>query len=261
MGNVNQAQRAFSGWEILVEQAKKRGWLTYGEIASKINIHPHAVQFLLSPIQDYCLENALPPLTILVNNDKNKKPGAGFIAWSRDNLEVGREEVYQYNWESIKNPFAYAEGGLTEKDLIDELIRKPEASYEIYSKIKVRGMAQIIFKRALLNIYKNKCAFCGFSQSEALEASHIKSWSACDNNEKIDLRNGLLLCGTHHRLFDSKLLFIDEDYIIRVDEKVKAHSEYDRLLISNIEGKKIELPANKNHWPSLSYLDFHKLKV
>lgn len=119
MGNVNHAQRAFLGWEILVEQAKKRGLLTYGEMASKINIHPHVVQFLLSPIQDYCLENKLPPLTILVTNKKNKKPGAGFIACSMDNLEVCREKVYRYHWESRKNPFAYAEGGLTDKDLID----------------------------------------------------------------------------------------------------------------------------------------------
>lgn len=260
MGDVNHEQRAFLGWNILVEYAKKRERLTYGVMASKIDIHPRMVRFLLGPIQNYCLENKLPPLTILAINKKSGEPGVGFIAWSRDDLEVGCEEVYQYHWDFKENPFAYAEGGLTGKDLINELIRRPDASSEVYSKVKVRGMAQIIFKRALLNIYKNKCAFCDFSQNEALEASHIKSWSACDNSEKIDLRNGLLLCSTHHRLFDSKLLFVDEEYIIRVDEKVETHSEYDRLLISNIEGKKIELPINKSHWPSLSYLDFHKLK-
>jgi putative restriction endonuclease len=68
MDNVNHEQRAFMGWNILVEQAIKREQITYGEMAFKIKIHPRVVRYLLGQIQCYCLENDLPPLTILAIN-------------------------------------------------------------------------------------------------------------------------------------------------------------------------------------------------
>jgi putative restriction endonuclease len=258
MSDPNHEQRAFLGWNILTEQAKKRKQITYGEIAYYIGIHPRVVRYLLGPIQDYCLENELPPLTILVVNSDTREPGSGFIAWSRDNLEAGHEDVYRFAWDSIENPFTFAKDGAESKELVRLLIKKPDMSFEVYSKVKVRGMAQKIFKQTVSEIYSNKCAFCEFSQIKALEASHIKKWSACDNNEKIDPRNGLLLCSTHHKLFDNEILFVDEDYIIRVNEKVIIKSEYDRILISGIEGNKIKLPTNKDHWPSMSYFNFLK---
>ena len=48
---------------------------------------------MLGLIQNYCIEEKLPPLTILVV-DKSGKPGTGFIAYDVDKLAEGMALVY-----------------------------------------------------------------------------------------------------------------------------------------------------------------------
>lgn len=103
-GNVIQKYRAYIGWEILTKLANKKDLTTYGEIAEKINIHHRTVCFFLGLIQDYCINNNLPPLTILVINKKGKQ-GDGFIASNRDRIQQDIFAVYDFDWESIGNPF------------------------------------------------------------------------------------------------------------------------------------------------------------
>jgi hypothetical protein len=68
------------------------------------------VRYILGLIQDYCLKEKLPPLTILVVN-QGGKPSTGFIAYDVDKFEEGKSLVHSYNWSSIPNPFAFASGG------------------------------------------------------------------------------------------------------------------------------------------------------
>ena len=44
-------------------------------------MHHRVISHILSKIQDYCLEEKLPPLTILVVGKSNRHPVTGFIAW------------------------------------------------------------------------------------------------------------------------------------------------------------------------------------
>lgn len=101
---VNQKDRASIGWEILIKLANKKDLTTYGEIAEKMNIHHRTVRFFLGLIQDFCMKNNLPPLTILVINKKGKQ-GDGFIASNRDRIQQDLFAVYDFDWESIENPF------------------------------------------------------------------------------------------------------------------------------------------------------------
>ena len=101
---VNQKERASIGWKILIKLAKKKNLITYGEIAVQMNIHHRTVRFFLALIQDYCLKNNLPPLTILVINKKGKQ-GEGFIASNENRIQKDLLAVYGFDWESIKNPF------------------------------------------------------------------------------------------------------------------------------------------------------------
>jgi len=62
-------------------------------------------------IQDYCLEEKLPPLTILLVN-QHGRPGEGFIAWDVDDLDEGYRPRYGLiPGASSAIPSAFADAG------------------------------------------------------------------------------------------------------------------------------------------------------
>src|SRR4051794_32651460 len=63
---VNQYQRAFLAWPVLTATASNHGTITYKEVGDRLGIHHRPVRFVLSVIQDHCLKEKLPPLTIIV---------------------------------------------------------------------------------------------------------------------------------------------------------------------------------------------------
>ena len=79
---ANHEQRAFLTWDVLAGRATARGKCTYGETADLIGLHHRPLRYVLELIQEYCLAEKLPPLTIIVVNQQTGEPGAGFIGWS-----------------------------------------------------------------------------------------------------------------------------------------------------------------------------------
>lgn len=244
---VNQEQRAALAWNILAREAKSKNKITYGELSKGIGIHHRPLRYVLGLIQDYCLDNKLPPLTILVVNQSGK-PGTGFIAWDVDYLKEGYSKVFKYNWSNLDNPFGYAEDGTTENEIIKKLIKSPSSSKNVYARIKVRGIMQQIFRKALLRVYSNRCAFCGISFVELLEACHIIPWSKSNDSQKMDIRNGILLCSNHHKLFDNGYIIIDPNKFT-ISYTAKVSNTVKKLL--NPINNKLFLPINKNLYPKL----------
>ena len=81
---------------------------------------------------------------------------------------------------------------------------------EAYRTVKVRNL-QRLFRKNLLKI-KNCCELCQIDEVSLLTASHIKPWSKTENaEEKIDPKNGLLLCPNHDILFDKGLISFKND--------------------------------------------------
>ncbi|MCG7497204.1 HNH endonuclease [Vibrio sp. Of7-15] len=64
------------------------------------------------------------------------------------------------------------------------------------------------FRLSLLNKWE-KCCLTGATLKTALKASHIKPWSQCNNQERLDSNNGLLLVANADSLFDSGLISFD----------------------------------------------------
>lgn len=253
ISKVNQHQRAAKAWEILIKVAKKSDFIRYKGLGDKIGIHHRAIRFVLGVIQEYCIINKLPPLTILIG-DENGMPGKGFTAWNRENIDEGKKEVYDYKWSLIENPFKYALQGESETDIVNILLEKPEESDEVYRKVKVRGTAQIIFRKALLKAYNSKCAICGLSYQFVLQAAHIIPWSKSNSKQKMDVCNGVLLCANHHSLFDKGHINISDDYKLIINPKLKQSSISDRNLTSLFDNKKLRLPNNQKWWPKTEYL-------
>jgi len=255
---VNQHERAYRAWNVLTQYASNRSVITYGQLGERLSIHHRPTRYVLDLIQNYCLEEKLPPLTILAVNQTTGLPGPGFIAWDIDNLAQGRQQVFNYSWASLENPFTFASDDTPYNKVVDEIYNDPDRAEDAYARVKVRGMAQQIFRNALLMAYSSRCAFTGLQFIPCLDASHIISWSESTHAQRMDMRNGILLSAVHHRLFDQKLITIDEEYKIRFYDPVMAdgapYSEYDKLLTCNLHGKVIHLPHNRNHWPKLEWI-------
>jgi putative restriction endonuclease len=218
-----------------------------------LGLHHRTVGYFLSPIQDYCLEQKLPPLTILVVGKGNRRPGRGFIAWDIDDPEEGFRRVYEFPWENRSNPFALAADGSTPEELAERLVAHPSEADDIYARVCDRGTAQVVFRQALLRAYDERCVFCGLSLSAALQAAHIIPWRAASPAQRLDPSNGLLLCSTHHALFDAGVLSVG------LDRRVRCHpgggpghawNDTDHQVVSALDGRGIRTPQDLRLRPS-----------
>lgn len=255
MANTNHEERAFKAWIALTDVAAKRTRISYKDLAREVGVHHRASRYFLEPIQSYCLTEKLPPLTILAVN-RSGRPGRGFIAWDADYVEEGERRVFDFNWANHDNPFAYANGGFTIAGLAAAMISRSVPVEEVYARVRVRGNVQAVFRAALLVLYQQQCGFCGFSFPEALEAAHIKPWGDCSPVERLDVRNGILLCRNHHALFDAGLLALDGDLRIVYTgaQPSAARNHMDEIHPARLHGRIILGPEELEYKPDREYL-------
>lgn len=105
MGNIDHYERARLAWPILVSLSKQRKTTTYGELENMIGAHYRACGHFLGKIQEYNKEYGYPPLQSLVVNKLTAVPGGGYNATQTDDIKATHRSVFEFNWESIKNPF------------------------------------------------------------------------------------------------------------------------------------------------------------
>lgn len=102
------AVRARQAWLVLIGKAYERKTVRYDEIADIMGYSDsRMLGAILAKVAYYCLENDLPPLTVLVVN-REGKPGAGFVneIVPISNLDSEREKVYEFGWYDICPPTA-----------------------------------------------------------------------------------------------------------------------------------------------------------
>jgi len=245
---ADQFARAAAAWPILAETARRHEHIEYGTLARRLGIHVRPLRYVLGVIQDFCLEEKLPPLTILVVNQSGRQ-GQGFIAWNPDNVEAGFEEVWRHNWEQ-ENPFAVTGSERHEADLLNMLMIG--SSEEVWRLVVDRGVRQLLFRRAVSAAYGNRCAMSGCTVREALDAAHIVPWASCQLADRLSPQNGLLLTTFHHRLFDRGVITIDEQYRVRVlRDRPTAIEAVDREMLWSLEGRRLRLPRAKKLWPNI----------
>ncbi|WEK09406.1 MAG: HNH endonuclease signature motif containing protein [Candidatus Pseudomonas colombiensis] len=256
---VNQAQRAFHAWNQLVRCAAERATITYGALGAAIGIHHRPIKYVLGLIQEHCLTEGLPPITILAT-DRNGRIGRGFFAFDLDRLAEGLDTVYNHSWQTIENPFFFAADGQRYEKIVTELATTPSRAGDVMCLVKSRGMAQVMFRDALLQCYGNRCAFTGMSFSEALEACHIVPWSVCSPEQRLDVRNGILLNSLHHALFDKGWITIDLDHRIHFADPemlVEPYSDFDKVISVDLHGKQMRLPKDPALVPAVEFIQKH----
>lgn len=261
MGQINQEERAMLAWDVLARISKQRQTITYTDIAASVGAGgPRACRYFLDLIQNYCMHNQLPPLTILVVGKGSKEPGKGFIAHDVNELDAGMQSVWDFDWAKNGNPFDFTQSGETFKSLKKQLLDDPNNSESVSSKVKNRGMRQILFRAALMEAYGGKCALTGLAFPDLLEACHIVPWAECSPAQQVDVRNGILMNRLHHRMFDRGYMTIDDNYDVHIDQHKSREWGRDQVrhaIAKDLNGSRLSLPEDKNLWPNPEYITRH----
>ena len=122
---------------------------------------------------------------------------------------------------------------------------------EIETLIKAR-QGQGRFRQKLLKLYPI-CPLTDLDIQPLLIASHIKPWSECNNNERLDPFNGLMLAPNIDALFDSGLITFETDGTIKISPKIDLENQK-RLGIFSDMKLKIRPKSKK-------YFEYHRNHV
>lgn len=111
-----------------------------------------------------------------------------------------------------------------------KLPRRTEAE-----RLLVQRLGQDLFRAALLEYWGGRCPLTGISDEALLRASHIVPWKDCaDDDERLDVHNGLLLSALWDAAFDRGLVtFSDEGaprFSPRLSASARAHLHWQQPL-------------------------------
>lgn len=115
---------------------------------------------------------------------------------------------------------------------------------------------QRAFRERVLEAYRSQCAFCRLRHRELLDAAHIIPDRLSEGEPTV--KNGIALCKLHHAAFDSFMIGVTPDYVIRVRQDVLEEEDGPVLLhgLQGLDSKKLILPTSEANWPSPDYLDW-----
>ncbi len=111
------------------------------------------------------------------------------------------------------------------------------------------------FRRQVLFAYGSRCAVTR-AQLRLVDAAHILPVGAPGSVDHVC--NGIALAPTYHRAYDNALIFLDENYVMRLNEQKVQSLEGEGLGEGLVKFKeplgKIFLPPDPKQWPTLRLL-------
>lgn len=122
-------------------------------------------------------------------------------------------------------------------------------------RLVVQRVGQGLFREALLDYWQGRCCVTGLAVPPLLRASHIKPWAGCaDDDERLDVFNGLLLAPHVDALFDGGWISFEDSGAVIVSEALPAEA-FGPLGVSaqwTVAGLRVE---------HLGYLAHHRAQV
>ncbi len=112
------------------------------------------------------------------------------------------------------------------------------------------------FRQQVLNAYENRCAVTR-TQLKLVDAAHILPVVAQNSSDHVS--NGIALSPTMHRAYDNCLIYLDENYQMKLnDDKANeliAHHLHGGLeQLKHLLDQAIHLPADRNQRPNLQFI-------
>ncbi len=112
-------------------------------------------------------------------------------------------------------------------------------------------VGQGAYRKSIIHRWEYKCAVTGFEKPEILVASHIHPWRDANDDERLDVNNGILLSPVYDALFDRHLITFDEKGRIKLSDLIESHA-YQKI---GVTGKEV---INSFSLENHLYLDKHR---
>ena len=82
-------------------------------------------------------------------------------------------------------------------------------------RLVIQRIGQDVFRSALMDYWNGRCPLTGITDPALLRASHIVPWSECNDEQRLDVHNGLLLSALWDAAFDCGLVsFADNGSVL-----------------------------------------------
>jgi hypothetical protein len=78
-------------------------------------------------------------------------------------------------------------------------------------RLVVQRIGQDVFRAALMDYWGGRCPITGITDPALLRASHVVPWAECDDAQRLDVHNGLLLSALWDAAFDAGLVSFADD--------------------------------------------------
>lgn len=100
---TNRMQQAVTNAiPILIDRVKTKTPITYGELGKEIQYNARNVGRILEPIQDYCEQQDIPPLTSIVVRAYEMKPGYHYMQrFSTYSEDIEKASLHNWNQNEI----------------------------------------------------------------------------------------------------------------------------------------------------------------
>ena len=152
-----------------------------------------------------------------------------YKAFIESNYEIKKEREIRLEISNIDN---------------DKTLKNTEKTAIIQSRL-----GQGVFRNKLIE-YWHGCSISSFKKSEILVASHIKPWKNSNNEERLDMYNGLLLLPNYDKLFDKGYISFDDEGQILISKYLTEEDKCILNINSNICLTRIEEEHKK-------YMHYH----
>lgn len=83
-------------------------------------------------------------------------------------------------------------------------------------------VGQGAYRKSIIHRWEYKCAVTGFDKPQILIASHIHPWKDANDNERLDVNNGILLSPVYDALFDKHLITFENTGKILLSDLIET---------------------------------------
>jgi 5-methylcytosine-specific restriction protein A len=143
---------------------------------------------------------------------------------------------------------------------LSSIAAEPQEIYEISmpNETERKGLVtsrvgQGAYRKRIIHRWEYRCAVTGFDKLNVLIASHILPWSNANDNERLDVHNGILLSPTYDALFDQHLISFENSGRIILSDSIDMQA-YQKIGVTGNE--KIQSLSSYNH----DYLEKHRTR-
>jgi len=207
-----EAQKAAWDNGFRVERGVERGgWLRYGSTTARgeiwiSGVPPRGPWLLSIDHPGVAAELATLPLSPL--------PGPGLATFGVDTLtalHVALDRVYKLGLSLPDAPLARFR---------TQTANLPQTTD--VERLAIQRIGQNIFRSALIDYWGGRCPITGITDPALLRASHIVPWAECDDAQRLDVHNGLLLSALWDAAFDAGLISFADDGSVLVSLELSA---------------------------------------